>query len=169
MELTERRTSDSAAARRYEPWPIALALGLLLMIGGSLAFLRIAIAHPDAVIAGDAFAGSRAYERALQSRRSAEARGWRLESEAAPSAEGVRVRALMRDAAGRALVAERVVVQREHPSKGGFDAEFAASADGEAFVANVPLPRAGRWWVWVRAERAGVTLLERLAVSGGRE
>jgi nitrogen fixation protein FixH len=169
VALTDRQTPAAREARGWEPWPIALVFCLLAMIGGSLAFLRVAIAHPDAVIAGDAFAASRSYERGMQSRRSAEARGWRLESEAAPSAEGVRVRALMRDAEGRVLAAERVVVHREHRSQGGFDAAFNASADGTAFVANVPLPRAGRWWLWVRAERDGETLIERLAVSGDKE
>ena len=44
---------------------------------------------------------------------------------------------------------------------------FATGIDGEARVANVPLPRAGRWRVWVTAEREGETLIERLDVTGG--
>lgn len=166
---TDRRVPDSDEARRGSgPWPIALALGLLLMISGSLAFLWTAIRHPDAVIAGDAFSATRAYESAMQSRSRAEARGWHLETDASPSALGIRVRAVMRDDERRVLAADRVLVHREHPSAGGLDATFVAHAEGDAFVADVPLPREGEWRVWVRAEREGETLLERLTVKGAK-
>jgi hypothetical protein len=41
----------AAERRRIEPWPIALAVALLAMIGASLAFYAIAVRHPDAELA----------------------------------------------------------------------------------------------------------------------
>lgn len=42
--------ADRESDARFEPWPWALALALAAMIGGSLAFLAIATAHPDPVV-----------------------------------------------------------------------------------------------------------------------
>lgn len=39
--------------RRVEPWPIALAVALALMVGASLAFYAIAAAHPDPVVTSE--------------------------------------------------------------------------------------------------------------------
>jgi hypothetical protein len=39
--------SEGAARRRREPWPIALALALLGMIGACIAFFAIAVSNPD--------------------------------------------------------------------------------------------------------------------------
>lgn len=39
--------------RRVEPWPIALAAALLLMIGACVAFYAIAATHPDPVVSED--------------------------------------------------------------------------------------------------------------------
>ncbi len=155
--------------RTVEPWPVGIALLLLAMISVSLAFSRVAAIHPDAVIAGDAFASTRAQERAMQSTRRAEANGWRLDARAHPTADGMRVQASMRDAAGRRIEPDRLIVEREHPSRGGFDARFETRAEGEAQIAEVPLPQSGRWTLWVIAERDGAALVERLDVMrGGR-
>lgn len=35
------------ATRRFEPWPVALALALAAMIGVCVAFYAIAATHPD--------------------------------------------------------------------------------------------------------------------------
>jgi len=42
-----------ADRRRVEPWPIALAAALLLMIGISVSFFFVATAHPDPLVTGD--------------------------------------------------------------------------------------------------------------------
>ena len=39
--------------RRVEPWPVALGLALLFMIGVSISFYVIASTHPDPVISVD--------------------------------------------------------------------------------------------------------------------
>jgi hypothetical protein len=43
--------------RRVEPWPIALAAALALMIGVAAAFFVIAEANPDPVVTRDARPG----------------------------------------------------------------------------------------------------------------
>jgi hypothetical protein len=43
--------------RRIEPWPVALAAALLLMVGISVAFFAIATTNPDPLVARDARPG----------------------------------------------------------------------------------------------------------------
>jgi hypothetical protein len=42
-----------AEKKRREPWPIALALALLFMIGVSVTFYFVASTHPDPVLTRD--------------------------------------------------------------------------------------------------------------------
>lgn len=43
--------------RRFEPWPVAVGLALLFMIGVSVSFFVIANANPDPVLTHDARPG----------------------------------------------------------------------------------------------------------------
>jgi hypothetical protein len=43
--------------RRVEPWPVALAAALALMVGACVAFYAIAAAHPDPLVAQEARPG----------------------------------------------------------------------------------------------------------------
>lgn len=155
--------------RRIEPWPIAIALLLASMILVSLTFLRTAIDHPDPVMSEDGFASSAAYDAALRQQRSAEALGWAVDAAIVPTAIGIHVTATLRDASGTPIVADRVTARRERPAEGGLDAELelVPAADGAVHEGEVALPRLGRWWLWLRAERAGETLVKRVAVVRG--
>lgn len=151
--------------RRIEPWPIAIVILLASMIGASLAFLRTSILHPDAVIAEDAFRASAQYDADLRRQLRAEAKGWSVDARLTPTAEGVRVEARLQDAQGATLAADRVTAWSERPSEGGLDAaerELAPSDAGTSHAGELALPRPGRWVLWIRAEREGETLLERV-------
>lgn len=156
----------AAEKRRFEPWPVALAFALALMIGVCLAFLRIAIVHPDALLLHDAYASEPGVAEALRARARAQALGWGLEVRTRAEAGGVVVDAALRDGAGRPLTADRVRVRRERPAEGGLDTEVMLVRAGDVFTGHVPLPLGGRWKLVVRAERDDALLEERLTLRG---
>lgn len=155
-------------ARRWEPWPFAIAGALLAMAGVLACFLGVAISHPDPVLVKDAYAASGRYDAALRAAQRASALGLRLELAAEPAPGGARVAARLLDADGQPLAAERVSLQRERPAQGGFDAAFEATPGVDGWTAFVALPLAGRWIVEARAERGGETVVQRLDVEAAR-
>jgi hypothetical protein len=62
-EIDELRSAAPRSARlaRVEPWPVAVGLLLLAMIGACLAFWAIAATHPDPVV-GDPWQGGAAVQ-----------------------------------------------------------------------------------------------------------
>lgn len=150
--------------RRREPWPFLLAGLLLAMMAGSLGFLAVAAAHPDPLVAGDAGRAGRRYNAALREQRRAEALGLELRLEVLPTAEGVRVAAQVVDADGAAIDIDRVVVRRERPAEGGFDADFELPGRRGHHAGRVPLPRAGRWRLVATAQHADARLRQVLQV-----
>jgi nitrogen fixation protein FixH len=134
---------------------VALAAGLCFMVGASLGFLRLAAAHPDALVVEDAYAAERAFSERVRAARRAEALGWRIELEAAPRPGAASVHVRVRDGAGQPLTAERVTLRRERPAEGGLDAEVALAEHDGGWSGEIELSRPGRWLLVVRAEHAG--------------
>lgn len=143
-----------SARPRIEPWPVAVVALLSFMIGSSVAFYRIAAAHPDPLVVRDAYESGRRYSDRVRAERRARDLGWSIELGATPRADGVGVRVALRDRDGTPLAAERVSVRRERPAEGGLDAEFPLAPGSRGFEGTIPLPRAGRWHLVVRAEHA---------------
>ncbi len=155
-----------AERRRFEPWPWAIAGALVFMIGTSLVFLRISIAHPDALVVHDSYASEPGVAERLRALGRAEAKGWRLAVSAARAEGDVAVVATLQDGDGRTLQPERVVVTRARPAEGGLDTELTLSQEGDVFRGRVPLPRPGRWLLTVRAELDGDVVERSLVVWG---
>jgi nitrogen fixation protein FixH len=140
-----------ARERRFEPWPLALAAALLCMIASSLAFYAIARLHPDALVVQDAYEAGLRYNALQAQRRAAEQRGLDIRLEAELVAGSARLRARVVDEQGGPVSARTIVVRRERPAEGGYDAEFALVRDESGFVGEVPLPRSGRWRLVITA------------------
>jgi nitrogen fixation protein FixH len=138
------------------------------MAGVLASFLGVAISHPDPLLVKDAYAASGRYDGALRAAQRAAALGLHLELTAQPAPGGARVAARLLDADGQALAAERVSLQRERAAQGGYDAVFEATPGADGWTAFVALPLAGRWIVEARAEHAGETVVQRLAVEAAR-
>jgi nitrogen fixation protein FixH len=156
---------EPEAARRREPWPLALA-GLLLGMGLVLAgFLATALSHPDPAVVADAYAAGERYDAALRAADRAAQLGLRLELAAAPVPGGARVRVRLLGADGRELSAERVDVHRERPAQGGYDTSLEAAHGDQGWTAFVPLPVPGGWILEARAERGELTVSRRIAVE----
>jgi nitrogen fixation protein FixH len=149
---------------RREPWPFLLAGLLLAMMGGSLAFLAVASAHPDPLVADDTWRAGSRYNEALRQQQRAEALGLELQLEVQPAADGVQVAAEVLDADGAAVGVDRLVVRRERPAEGGFDADFELPGQQGRHAGAIPLPRAGRWRLVVTAEHADARLRRVLPV-----
>jgi len=165
---TEVAATAAARARRWEPWPLAIA-GLLLGMAGVLAgFLGAAVSHPDPVLVADAYAASGRYDVALRAAQRASALGLRLDLIAEQAPGGSRVTARLLGADGRALPADRVLVHRERPTQGGYDAAIEATPNADGWTAFVALPLAGRWIVEARAERGGEAIVRRIDIEAGR-
>jgi len=139
--------------RRREPWPVILAAALCAMIGASVGFYRVAADHPDPLVVQDAYAAGRAYSERVRAERHAEALGWHIELEAEPEPGRAEVWVALRDGTGARLAADRVVVRRERPAEGGLDADVPLAPGPEGWAGAVELPRPGRWYLVVRAER----------------
>jgi nitrogen fixation protein FixH len=150
--------------RRVEPWPVALAAGLAAMIGVCLAFLWVAVRHPDPLVVEDTWRADPARSAELRERRRAEALGLDLRLEARPAGDGLRVRVTVLGPDGNRVPAQEVVVRRERPAEGGLDAEFALRAEGDAFVGSLPVPRPGRWRLAVTATVGGRPVRRHFAV-----
>lgn len=52
--------------RKHEPWPLAVAAMLLFMVSTSLAFLGIAIRHPDPPVVDDAYRAGLVYAERME-------------------------------------------------------------------------------------------------------
>jgi nitrogen fixation protein FixH len=158
-------TDADERGRRREPWPLAIAGGLLAMAAVLGAFLYAALSHPDPVLVHDAFAASGRYDAALRAEARAQARGLRLELGAQPAPGGTRITVRLVGADGRARPADRVRVRRERPTQGGFDTDLAATPSGDGWEAFVALPLAGRWVIEARAERGDGAIERRIEVE----
>lgn len=150
-------------ARRLEPWPLALAGLLLAMMATSLGFWAVAAAHPDPLVVDDAYRAGLRYNDELQARRRAEALGVELDLELRPDPEGIHV-AVSIAAPDGPVSAERVVLRRERPAEGGFDADFELLRRDGAWIGHVPLPRPGRWQLVASASLRGETLQRRFGI-----
>jgi nitrogen fixation protein FixH len=144
--------------RRIEPWPVGLALLLLAMIAGSLAFLAVAAAHPDPLVVEDAYVAGLQYNDAVRARRRAEALGVSLELTAEPRDGGMAVRVQARGPGGDPVRPQAVRVRRERPAEGGLDADFELRLQGGVWSGQIPLPRPGRWRLIASADVTGETL-----------
>ena len=144
-----------AIVRDEALWPIALAALLLAMIGTSLGFYRVASRNADALVVDDASAAERRESDRLRAERRAESLGWQIGLALELRAGGAHVIAELRDADGRPLEADRVSLLRERPAEGGLDQTLVLERIGDSYAGDVPLPRAGRWHLVVRAERSG--------------
>ncbi len=152
--------------RGREPWPWIVAALLGCMIAGSLSFLGIATANPDALVTDDTWRAGQRFSDALRRARRAAERGWTLEVEAPLDGEAVAVRVRLLDEDGAPLVAEEVRVRRLRPAEGGLDAErvLASGPTPGLYMGRVPLPRSGRWRLVVEAERDDAALTRVLSV-----
>ena len=165
---TETTAGTRAPSRRREPWPFAIAGLLLAMAGVLAAFLYLAVSNPDPVLVSDAYSASGRYDAALRAAERASALGMRLELTSEPAPGGARVTARLLGADGGLLAADRVLVHRERPTQGGFDADVEATAQGDGWTAFVALPLAGRWIVEARAERGGEAVVGRVGIEAAR-
>ena len=109
---------------------------------------------------------STAWRRTLRAARRAEERGLRLDVTARDAEGGVEVRVRVSDRAGGSRPAEGVVVRRERPAEGGYDAEFELEPDGGGFRGHVPLPRPGRWRLVATASVDGEPVRSTLRLRG---
>jgi nitrogen fixation protein FixH len=144
-------------------WPIGVGAALALMISASLALAWIAARHPDAPVVEDAWVAERVLLAEAHAERRAELAGWTLAVAAQPTQAGVRIEAEFSDRAGGGAGAAVVSVRRTRPTQAGFDAEFELAREAGSFRGEVPLPRAGRWLLVVRARRGDVLLERRLS------
>jgi nitrogen fixation protein FixH len=120
------------------------------------------------VLVRDAYAASGRYDTALRAAQRAAALGLRLALTAEPAPGGARVTARLLGADGHALPADRVLVQLERPTQGGFDAAVEATPAGDGWTAFVALPLAGGWIVEARAERGDEAVVRRIEIEAGR-
>jgi nitrogen fixation protein FixH len=158
--------ASGSARPRIEPWPFALAAMLAAMIGTSVGFYRVAAAHPDGLVAGDAFQAGLAYAEGVRDAQRARSLGWTLDVATDLVPGGTRVTARLRDAAGGTLALDRASLRRERPAEQGLDAELALARDADgALAADVALPRPGRWRLVVVGERDGTRVERRVDVS----
>jgi nitrogen fixation protein FixH len=130
-------------------------------------FLSAALLHPDPVIVPDAYLASQRYDTALRAAERASQLGLDLDLATEPAPGGIRVAVRLVGADGRALAADRVLVERERPTQGGFDAAVEAMPEADGWTAFVALPLAGGWIVEARAERGGEIVSRRIAVEAG--
>lgn len=136
------------------PWPWILAGLLAFMVTSSFAFLRVALSHPDPLVVADAYSAGREYNERVRAARRGEALGWQVSLAADLRGAEAGVRVAVRDADGKPVEVDRVVLARVRPAEGGLDAELDLAPAGSGdFTGRVALPREGRWHLRVRAER----------------
>ena len=132
-------------------WPIALALTLAAGLAVSIAFLWIAARQPPDLLREDGWGSGAEYNADARAQRTARERGWELELRAERSASGVHVELLPKSAGAPLPTALDVRLRRERPERTDFDADVALEPAGGRWIADVPLPLAGRWILVARA------------------
>ncbi len=150
--------AERPSRARLEPWPWIVAGLLGSTVAVCLAFAHVAASHPDALVVEDAYTAGLAHNDAARARAAADEAGWRFDLAVEPTPAGVRARLVVLDAEGAPLAADALVLRRERPSEGGYDADFPVDAGAEI---EIPLPRPGRWHLVARA-RVGGAVLERV-------
>jgi nitrogen fixation protein FixH len=115
----------------------------------------------------DAYRTGLGLNQELRARREAEARGLTLSLSARPEGGAWSVEVELRDGAGRRIPAQRVVVRRERPAEGGFDADFALEDGGAGWRGRVPLPLPGRWRLVATADLEGASLRRVFELDAG--
>jgi nitrogen fixation protein FixH len=132
-------------------WPIALGLVLAAGLAVSIAFLWIAAHQPPDLLAGNPWSDGSEYNAEARARETAREHGWALELRAERSASGVRVELLAKTARDPLPARLEVRLRRERPERADFDADLALEPSGAGWIADVPLPLAGRWLLVARA------------------
>jgi nitrogen fixation protein FixH len=154
----------SEERRSSGPWPWIVGGLLLFMVSSSLAFLGIALSHPDALVVDDARRASREEHPELAASRRADAQGWRFALTADVQGQVADVRVSIHDSSGAEPELDAVSVRRIRPAEGGLDLETPLVRGAEGFRAEVQLPRPGRWHLRVSAEHEGESLERTFAV-----
>ncbi|MFI5315602.1 MAG: FixH family protein [Myxococcota bacterium] len=140
-----------AASHDSLRWPLGLALTLAAGLAASLAFLWIALQQPPDVLPENSWNAGVEYNAAARAQASASARGWELELRAERDSQGVRVELRPRSAGDPLPTPIAVSLRRERPGRTDFDADIALQPAGDRWIADVPLPLAGRWILLARA------------------
>lgn len=154
-------TARSSVTVRKDLWiPGCFILFFICLAALEVWFVTLANRSFTGVVTDDAYAVGLNYNEAL-ARREAERRlGWTTAIHFAQGADlGGKLTLSVRDADGQALVADEVRATAERMSR--FPqiqtVAFERQATGE-YLANLPVPLAGRWFVRVRIDRGGQTI-----------
>lgn len=137
--------ADGGARRGDRAWPIGLACMLASMIAASLAFLAIAVTHPDAEVVEDAYTAGLAFDEEVALRGRAHALGLSVDLDTRRVDGGVEARVAVTDREGRTLPVEAASLRRIRPTQGGYDRDFDLAPGDGGFAGRVPLPLPGRW------------------------
>jgi len=146
-------------------WPIGLTAALAAGLAVSLAFAWIAARQPPDRLALDPWTAGAEYNADVRARDAAAARGWDLVLHAEKRAGGVRVELVPTSSGAPLPTPLEVGLRRERPDRADFDAELALAPDGAGWVADVPLPLAGRWLLVARAGDAEAWVERRFALE----
>jgi len=146
-------------------WPIGLALLLSSGIAASLAFFFIAAQQPRELIGDGSWNAGSEYNADLQALETAQQRGWTLELRALPIAGGARVELLPATSAAPLPSRLELHLRRERPDRSDLDAELPLRPEGSHWVADVPLPLAGRWLLVARAGDRSAWVERRFALE----
>ena len=126
-------------------WPIGLALLLAAGLAASIAFLWIASHQLPDLMRDNTWSAGAEYNAEVRAQDDARARGWELELRAERSSTGVHVELVPKSAHDPLPTPLDVSLRRERPERTDFDADFPLEPAGDRWVADVPLPLAGRW------------------------
>ena len=135
-------------------WPIGLVLTLAAGVAASLAFFWIAERQPPDVLAVNSWNAGVEYNADERARETADSRGWQLELRAERSPSGVRVELLPTSSRDPLPTPIGVSLRRERLERTDLDSDIPLQASGDRWVAEVPLPLAGRWILLARAGTA---------------
>ena len=146
-------------------WPIGLAALLAVGLGASLAFAWVAARLPADQLPLNPWTEGDAYNVEVRAREAAQARGWDLALRAERFPGGVHVE-LVPTSSGEPLPTPlEVGLRRERPDRADLDGDLALAPSGTSWVADVPLPIAGRWLLVARAGDAHAWVERRFALE----
>ena len=135
-------------------WPIGISLVLAITVGANLLLLRIATEPNAYATEPDYYRKAVAWDSTAAAERASAATGWTCDAAFVPHGRTVELTVRLADASGAPVDGAALHVTAIHNLAAATPSELAGlPRGGGAYVANLPVARAGLWELRVAAVR----------------
>lgn len=144
---------SAKASARGRQWPFIIVGLLMVSVVAHVVLVVRAFDDPSFAVERDYYAKAVAWDERMAQERANEALGWTAGVELERRGELTRLVIELRDVLGRDVAGADVQVQVFHKARSAEVLEATLDAKDGRYVAELPMRRAGRWEIRLRARR----------------